>query len=95
MSENCAETRPSCRLAPDWKAYRPLLMSTGTAPGNAPRETWSQSRRLGVYFEEFGSQNGNPGLVRRVPPNPLLLIFTGTKPDFKVFAPHKVVQSIA
>ena len=43
LSENCAERRPSCRLAPDRKAYRPLLMGTGTASGNARQETWSQS----------------------------------------------------
>jgi hypothetical protein len=30
-----------CRLAPDWKAYRPLLMGTGTASGEALPNTWS------------------------------------------------------
>ena len=29
MSENWAETHQSCRLAPDWKAYSPLLMGSG------------------------------------------------------------------
>jgi hypothetical protein len=27
-----------CRLAPDWKAYRPLLTGTGTASGDALQE---------------------------------------------------------
>ena len=27
-----AETHQSCRLAPDWKAYRPLPTGTGTIP---------------------------------------------------------------
>jgi len=35
VSENCAETRPRCRLAPYWKAYRRLLMGTGTPYGDA------------------------------------------------------------
>jgi hypothetical protein len=32
VSENWAETHQSCRLAPDWKAYRPPPMGTGAIP---------------------------------------------------------------
>jgi hypothetical protein len=35
VSENCAETRPSFPLTPAGRGDRPLLMGTGTVPGDA------------------------------------------------------------
>jgi hypothetical protein len=61
LAENWAETRPSCRLASDWKAYRPLLMGTVTFYVMCWQKTWSQSTRLALYCRMLGGQNGNPG----------------------------------
>jgi hypothetical protein len=61
VSENCAETRLSCRLAPYWKAYRRLLMGAGTPYGEALPKNLVAIEAAAVYCSRPEGQNGNSG----------------------------------
>jgi len=64
VSENCAETRPSCQLASYGKAYRRLLMGTDTPYGDARPKNLVSIEVMAVILLKLGDQNGNPGLKR-------------------------------
>ena len=52
MSENCAETHQSCRLAPDWKGHRPLLMGTGYGFRRRPAKNLVGIEAIAVCYRE-------------------------------------------
>ena len=62
-AENWAETHQSCGLAPDWKAYGPLLMGTGYCWYSFRRRAAKTRRNRGdlpYAVENAEAKNGNP-----------------------------------
>jgi hypothetical protein len=64
VSENWAETHQSCRLAPDWNAYRPSPWVLVQFRRSAPKSLVAVEA-IPCIMAKLGSQDGDPGSIRR------------------------------